>query len=817
MSTKDTDLSVLVGARMDDFKAAMNVVVKNLKTINKFSEKINKLSKELREQNAHLKGIKQSYAQMNAVLGRAAKDTTKAREAQIRKNEADKYAAKILKMKERAETRASGAMRRSGRAAVSASRKQGMALTQVSYALDDVQYGFRGVMNNLQQVAVQAGAGGFAILGITIALAALNHLLKDWRMQDTIIELQGFESALRKVRKEAMKSGFKEMRGDLLDLRAALNLALEGNTHFLDEFKDQWSHIEGVIGKGVTALESFRAIMRSIIELKVAESMREKFVKMIQGQAPKLERAAKWAGITDPYYGSTEYMLSTLEVEGPHALLNQMMKHINLDAVKRPFATGTDKILQMSGRNAYFEGAVSDETKLDWVIQGFSEAIGTNVTEFAKVYNEAVKRSEDIMRLKKTPDEEEVEEPEPEPEPSPGPYENIPFETALDDLKHRLKLMKLQKDSQVAINKVEYDSLKNNIMPLAKIEKERLQVNRRLEELVTQDPFLKSAETMKAIKNESDALLNTMKLQGKTTIQQLDMKLHYLNLEMKVAMTAEDQHRILGEILKTEQLINAELVKRQAVNKSNIVDRNAHLLRMMEIDGASTEDLLKAEISQLENQLKSESGMTMGFAFGALDMDKMLDPNAITPFTDAVQGLIYKIEELKATLRGVQEEAANTGGLEVSINTMELLAEATQRTFQGLGEDGLKGALGGIMQVIGDMLIMKGKALIMDSAVVEALKFPVGAAAIPLGFSAIALGGFLKGAFGKSAGRGGSSGPRGSSGGGGSSAAPFAPSIKGMHEISFKPIVLKAQISGENLTISNSIVSDNQGDYYIDP
>ena len=812
MSTKDTDISVLVGARMDDFKAAMNIVLKNLKTINKFSEKVNKLSKELREQNAHLKGIKQSYAQMNAVLGRAAKDTTKAREAQIRKNEADKYAAKILKMKERAENRASGAMRRSGKAAVSASRKQGMALTQVSYALDDVQYGFRGVMNNLQQVAVQAGAGGFAVLGITVALAGLNHILKDWRMQDTIIQLQGFESALRKVRKEAMKGAFKEMRGDLLDLRAAFNLALEGNTHFFEEFQDQWSHIEGVIGKGVTALESFRAILRAIIELKVAESMREKFIKMIEGQAPKLERAAKWAGISDTYHGSTEYMMTTLEVEGPDALLNQMVKQIDLDNIKRPFATGMDKALQMSGRSPYYKDAVSDDTKLDWVIQGFSEAIGTDVTEFSKLYNEAVKRSEDVMRMKKTPDEEEVEEPEPEPT---GPYQNLPFEQALDDLKHRLKLMKLQKESQVAINKVEYDSLKNNIMPLAKIEKERLQVNRRLEELVTEDPFLKSAEAMKAIKNESDALLNTMKLQGRTTIQQLDMKLHYLNLEMKVAMTAEDQHRIYGQILKTEQQITAELVKRQAVNKRNVADRNAHLLKMMEIDGASTEDLLKAEISQLENQLKSESGMTMGFAFGALDMDKMLDPNAITPFTDAVQGLIYKIEELKATLRGVQEEAANTGGLEVSINTMELLAEATQRTFQGLGEDGLKGALAGMMQVIGDMLIMKGKALIMDSAVVEALKFPVGAAAIPLGFSAIALGGFLKGAFGKSAGRGGGSGPSGS--GGGSSPAPFTPSIRGMHEISFKPIALKGQISGENLTISGSIVSDNQGDYYVDP
>ena len=806
MSTKDTDISVLVGARMDDFKAAMNIVLKNLKTINKFSEKVNKLSKELREQNAHLKGIKQSYAQMNAVLGRAAKDTTKAREAQIRKNEADKYATKILKMKERAETRAGGAMRRSGKAAVSASRKQGMALTQVSYALDDVQYGFRGVMNNLQQVAVQAGAGGFAVLGITVALAALNHILKDWRLQDTIVQLQGFESALKKAQKQAMKSGFKEMRGDLLELRAAFDLFVEGHTHHFEEIVKDWEHLPGVIGKSITELETFRAILRAIVELKTAEAMKEKFVKLIQDHAPKIEKLVMDLGITNPYKGSIEYLSSVAEVEGFEALRTRLWKLTDLDKFQRPESKVTkgSSVVDVLDANDKYDPMSAAMNRIDRGLE--------DLAEFGGIYDIALQAQRKIMTMKKPPDEEEVEEPEPEPT---GPYQNLPFEQALDDLKHRLKLMKLQKESQVAINKVEYDSLKNNIMPLAKIEKERLQVNRRLEELVAEDPFLKSAEAMKAIKNESDALLNTMKLQGRTTIQQLDMKLHYLNLEMKVAMTAEDQHRIYGQILKTEQQITAELVKRQAVNKRNVADRNAHLLKMMEIDGASTEDLLKAEISQLENQLKSESGMTMGFAFGALDMDKMLDPNAITPFTDAVQGLIYKIEELKATLRGVQEEAANTGGLEVSINTMELLAEATQRTFQGLGEDGLKGALAGMMQVIGDMLIMKGKALIMDSAVVEALKIPVGAAAIPLGFSAIALGGFLKGAFGKSAGRGGGSGPSGS--GGGSSPAPFTPSIRGMHEISFKPIALKGQISGENLTISGSIVSDNQGDYYVDP
>ena len=54
-------------------------------------------------------------------------------------------------------------------------------MTQLSYALDDAQYGFRGVQNNLQAVAVQAGAGGPLILGITVLLVAINHFAEAWQ------------------------------------------------------------------------------------------------------------------------------------------------------------------------------------------------------------------------------------------------------------------------------------------------------------------------------------------------------------------------------------------------------------------------------------------------------------------------------------------------------------------------------------------------------------------------------------------------------------------------------------------------------------
>ena len=59
-------------------------------------------------------------------------------------------------------------------------KRQSRSFTQLAYALDDAQYGFRGVQNNLQQIAVQSGIGGPAILGITALTIAIGYLIDHW-------------------------------------------------------------------------------------------------------------------------------------------------------------------------------------------------------------------------------------------------------------------------------------------------------------------------------------------------------------------------------------------------------------------------------------------------------------------------------------------------------------------------------------------------------------------------------------------------------------------------------------------------------------
>ena len=54
-------------------------------------------------------------------------------------------------------------------------RRNSQAFTQLAYALDDAQYGIRGVQNNLQQIAVTAGLSGGAVFLLTAALVAISQ------------------------------------------------------------------------------------------------------------------------------------------------------------------------------------------------------------------------------------------------------------------------------------------------------------------------------------------------------------------------------------------------------------------------------------------------------------------------------------------------------------------------------------------------------------------------------------------------------------------------------------------------------------------
>ncbi len=67
---------------------------------------------------------------------------------------------------------------KASRKVTGSTKKSGLAFTQLAYAMDDAQYGFRGVQNNLQAMAVQMGVGGPWIIAITAAVIALGYLIE---------------------------------------------------------------------------------------------------------------------------------------------------------------------------------------------------------------------------------------------------------------------------------------------------------------------------------------------------------------------------------------------------------------------------------------------------------------------------------------------------------------------------------------------------------------------------------------------------------------------------------------------------------------
>ena len=71
-------------------------------------------------------------------------------------------------------------------------RNQGQSFNQLAYIVDDIQYGFRGIQNNLQQLAITSGASGPVVLGITLLTVALGKFLEKAGESDVnVLKLAG--------------------------------------------------------------------------------------------------------------------------------------------------------------------------------------------------------------------------------------------------------------------------------------------------------------------------------------------------------------------------------------------------------------------------------------------------------------------------------------------------------------------------------------------------------------------------------------------------------------------------------------------------
>lgn len=83
-------------------------------------------------------------------------------------------------------------------------KQSNMAMTQAAYALDDMQYGFQGVQNNIQAIAVSMGASGALVIGLTAVTIAVGLLFKHFqkagkeakKLKEELSEKQGLVASM---------------------------------------------------------------------------------------------------------------------------------------------------------------------------------------------------------------------------------------------------------------------------------------------------------------------------------------------------------------------------------------------------------------------------------------------------------------------------------------------------------------------------------------------------------------------------------------------------------------------------------------------
>ena len=131
--------------------------------------------------------------------------------------------------------------------------KMNMTFTQGAYALDDMQYGFQGVQNNIQAMAVSAGAGGPLVVGITVITVAIGKMVQKYKeagkeakkLRDALTEKQGLlasmltyaevvkqtkegtaahEEAMKKLRKNGFRGGVKDLNAYIDQLKALMKV-----------------------------------------------------------------------------------------------------------------------------------------------------------------------------------------------------------------------------------------------------------------------------------------------------------------------------------------------------------------------------------------------------------------------------------------------------------------------------------------------------------------------------------------------------------------------------------------------------------------
>lgn len=290
-------------------------------------------------------------------------------------------------------------------------KKSNMAMTQAAYALDDMQYGFQGVQNNIQAMAVSMGAGGPLIIGLTLLTVGIGVLVKRFQkarkeakaVQEALSEKQGLiATTLRHA--EVLKTTQEGTEAYEVSLKALKNNGFDPAKQSIDDYTDALIRQKLVEAKLAANADKIKDLLVERID---AEAKLQK----LQKDGPRQASSSSGSGIMGGGASLNQNDLNfahSAKVTG----LNDELTEINTklrDAVK--LGGGLQAILNKEKvTGAKDPKKPEKDGEKDGVLysHGFLKAVsGTKVSEiYAKSLNDGIKQSLELLKAQGATKEE---------------------------------------------------------------------------------------------------------------------------------------------------------------------------------------------------------------------------------------------------------------------------------------------------------------------------------------------------------------------------------------------------------------------------
>jgi hypothetical protein len=129
---------------------------------------------------------------------------------------AEAAAKRAQKSIEGATSRASAAAKRMGDDLGKSSSTAARGMLQLGYMVDDIQYGFRSIVNNIPQVVMGLGGGAGLAGGVAIAAVAVNQLIEHWGQLTSAFQAQWLNVPMERL--EKLRLGADKAREAFEDL-----------------------------------------------------------------------------------------------------------------------------------------------------------------------------------------------------------------------------------------------------------------------------------------------------------------------------------------------------------------------------------------------------------------------------------------------------------------------------------------------------------------------------------------------------------------------------------------------------------------------